>query len=847
MKKIVVGLLAHVDAGKTTCSESLLAASGQLRKAGRVDHQDTFLDYDSQERRRGITIYAKQARLHAAHSEIVLLDTPGHVDFSAEMERTLSVLDYALLILSSRELVQAHTRTIWKLLEQAHIPIFLFVNKMDLSLRSRAELLADLQRELSPQIADWDSPQEELALLDDQLLACFEERGRLSDEEIAQAIARRSFSLAAFGSALHQEGIDSLLEMLDRMTAAKQYPAEFGARVFKISRDLQGSRLTHIRITGGSLKAREMIAGEKIDQIRFYHGNTFTTQLSAEAGDLCTLKGPLHLQAGQGLGFEQTEASAPAGCLSCQMILPDHIDAFAFSRQLAELQEEDPSLQFTYHQENSRISVSLMGEVQTEVLQQLILDRFQVPVSFSAAEVEYRETILDPVEGVGHFEPLRHYAEVHLMLAPLPAGNGVEIDTDCPMDVLKPQWQSQILNALDSASLRGVLTGSLLTDLRITLISGRGSVAHTGGQDFREAALRALRQGLLQSRCVLLEPYGSYELQVPQETFSRACYDLEQRHASYETAVRPDGSEILTGEGPIRLLQNYAAEVAAYSRGTGSFFLSFTGYRPSRDQEKLTAESGYDPLSDLTQPAYSVFCQHGAGFNVPWDHVTEYMHVPLRSSAPAESAPARHTGLKVSDAELETIMNRLYPKKEKPAEPTPRSYAPASAAVKAAPVLPKILIVDGYNMIFSWDELKDEARQDLAAAREKLIAMLAEYSFHYNGRIVLVFDAYLVKDSIGSSMHADHLEIIYTRCGETADSYIEGRIEQLSRKYQVTVATSDQLEQLAVLQHGALRCPARELYQQIIAATRTSLSKSNASLHSGSYPLKDLKKKFEQK
>lgn len=846
MKKIVIGLLAHVDAGKTTCSESLLVASGQLRHAGRVDHQDAFLDYDAQERRRGITIYAKEARLHTAHAEIVLLDTPGHVDFSAEMERTLSVLDYALLILSSRELVQAHTRTIWKLLEQAHIPVFLFINKMDLSVRSRPELLADLQRELSPQIANWNAPQEEMALLDEKLLECFEQCGTLSDGEIAGAVARRSFSPAVFGSALHQDGISDLLAMLDRFTEERAYPAEFGARVFKISRDLQGNKLTHIRITGGSLKAKEVIAGEKIDQIRFYHGNTFTTQLSAEAGDLCTLKGPIRLQAGQGLGFEQTEAALPVGCLSCQMILPDSTDAFAFSRELVQLQEEDPSLQFTYHKEDSRISVRLMGRVQTEVLQQLILDRFHVPVSFSDSTVEYRETIRDVSEGVGHFEPLRHYAEVHLLLEPLPAGSGVEIDTSCPIDVLKPQWQSQILNALDSAALTGVLTDSPLTDLRITLISGRGSIKHTEGQDFREAALRALRQGLMKSRSVLLEPYGSFELRIPSETLSRASYDLEQRHASYETAVCPDGSSLLSGEGPVRLLQNYAAETASYTRGTGSFSLSFNGYQPSEDQEKLVGEAGYDALSDSAHPSFSIFCQHGAGFNVPWDQAEEYMHVPMRSSAPAAEAPSRPASLKVSDAELEAIMNRLYPKKERPSEPTPRQSAPASPAVRAAPVLPQILIVDGYNMIFSWDELKEEARQDLAAAREKLIAMLEEYSFHFNGRIMLVFDAYLVKDSIGSSMHADHLEIIYTRCGETADSYIEGRIEQLSRKYQVTVATSDQLEQLAVLQHGALRCPARELYQRIIAATRASLSESAASLHSGSYPLKDLKKKLEQ-
>ncbi|MCF0110943.1 MAG: NYN domain-containing protein [Erysipelotrichaceae bacterium] len=842
MKQITLGLVAHVDAGKTTCSEAILYTCGTIRSSGRVDHKDTFLDYDSQERSRGITIYLKQARFDYKETHFTLLDTPGHLDFSCEMERTLQVLDVAVLILSSNEPVQSHTRTIWKLLNDYHIPTFLFVNKMDISYATKEEILQSLQKELSSSCIPLDTIDEEVALLDDELLEQWTENNTLSAESLQKAIAARHIFPVYFGSGLKQDGITELLEGLNQYAPQPHYPADFGARVFKITRDPQGNRLTHIKMTGGSLKVKNYIENEKVDQIRLYHGNQFTMKDEVFAGEICSLKGPHNLQIGQGIGYEHKQAPLLQSCLSYEMVLPKEVDPFLFMQSLQQLKEEDPQLDFRYNTEQKSIHARLMGEVQIEILRQVILDRFKTDVSFKEGRVTYKETILNTTEGVGHFEPLRHYAEAHLLLEPLPTGSGIQIVSDCPVDFLKLQWQNQILSALDEAELTGVLTNSELTDIKITLISGKGHIKHTEGQDFNEAAMRALRHGLLKNESVLLEPYGTYTLRIPTTQLSKAYFDMEQRQATIEVTDTNEQFTTVTGKGPIRLLQNYQMQVLSYTQGKGSFQIQFASYEPSLDQRQLIEETGYNPLEDVSHPCGSVFCHHGAGVVVPFEEVEEYMHLPLRQTVIYEPSTPRYNTNKVSDEEMNRIMNKLYPKKELPKEQI-RKKVEEPKYEKPKPSKPKCLIVDGYNMIFCWENLKQMATTQIANARDLLIEILDEYAAHYKGKMILVFDAYL-QDGKGSSQKRNNLEIVYTKKGQTADSYIEKAIGDLLKDYTVTVATSDNLEQVSAHAQGALRCSAREL-ELMIQAAHTKTKDLKYTQAKGHYPLQGLKDKVK--
>lgn len=849
LHRLCAGLLAHVDAGKTTLSEALLYQAHQLRSLGRVDHQNSFLDYDPQERRRGITIYAKQAVIQWQSTQLTLLDTPGHVDFSAEMERTLQVLDCAILVISATEGIQAHTRTIWKLLESEHIPVFLFINKMDIAHVSSCELIAQLRDALDPHCVDVSErgPLAEMAAMsDDALLEDFLAHGDLRDEQIAQAVADRQLFPCCFGSALKLEGISDLLDALVRWLPVPVYPSQFGMRAFKVFRDAQGMRLTQVKITGGTLKAKSTLDnGDKVDQIRLYSGNRFTMINEAPAGTLCALKGPVLLEAGQGLGFEKTRFPAQTGCLSCALIPPSGCDSVQLYRQLRQLKEEDPQLQLQYEPHTGEIRIQVMGKVQLEILRQTIADRFHVDVRFSEARISYRETILTAVEGIGHYEPLRHYAEVHLMLEPGEPGSGIQLDTVCPLDLLEQNWQHQVLSVLEEEKLTGVLTGAPLTDIKITLLSGKAHPKHTEGGDFRQATLRALRQGLRSTECVLLEPVLNYSLDVAAQDVSRALYDIERMNGTAALKDQPCGTRMLIeGQAPASGLQNYAAEVAAYTRGTGRLSTSFAGYQPCAQAASVMEASGYDPDADLQHPADSIFCSHGAGFLVHWYEIDKYMHLPRYTAQPANSAAApRHQRYTISDAELKSVMDATYKPRPKIHPRTPvRRHDLLPDKVDITPQQEKTdcLLVDGYNLIHSWSSLKTLAEQDLGAARDELIRLLSSYQGSRKGILILVFDAYKVKDNPGQTIKLDMIYVIYTRTSQTADSYIERATHELASHFHVTVATSDGLEQLIILGQGAMRMSARELEAQVMQANRTYSTRAITDPQ-GNRPMSQLK------
>ena len=832
MEKLVVGILAHVDAGKTTLSEGMLYTCGKLKKLGRVDHGDAFLDTDPMEKERGITIFSKQAILPLDTVEITLLDTPGHVDFSAEMERTLSVLDCAILVVSGADGVQGHTHTLWKLLERYQVPTFLFVNKMDLAGADRAALLGELKGRLDEGCVDMDDQEalfEQAALCDEGLLEDYLETGAVPDIALTALMARRKLFPCWFGSALKLEGVEEFLHGLERYAPRPEYPAGFGARIFKISRDGQGARLTWMKITGGSLKVKTVLEGpgwsDKADQLRVYSGAKFQPVDQAPAGSVVAVTGLPSAAAGQGLGFE-AEGTPPAlePVLTYQVILPQGQDPVTALQKLRQLEEEDPQLHMVWSERLREIHIQLMGQVQLEILRRLILERFGMEVSFGQGGIVYRETIAAPVIGVGHYEPLRHYAEVHLLMEPGERGSGITLATACSEDVLEGNWQRLILTHLAERAHPGVLTGSPLTDVKITLLAGRAHLKHTEGGDFRQATYRAVRQGLMEAESLLLEPWYTFRLEVPSPQVGRALSDVQRMGGECDPPETAGETTVLTGSAPVAGLRDYGGEVAAYTRGMGRLSCTLKGYYPCHDQQAVVEALGYDPERDVENPTGSVFCAHGAGYNVAWDQVKEMAHVdsglsldkPPEPESPA--APARRTssnpGLSLEqDKELMAIYERTYGKVERNSfrpqpKPARTSLDDQKYNVQTQNKGPEYLLVDGYNIIFAWEELKRVAQTNLDAARQLLMDLLSNYQGFKKCVVILVFDAYKVPRNVQDVFKYHNIYVVYTKEAETADAYIERATYEIGRHHHVRVATSDGAEQLIILGHGALRLSA---------------------------------------
>ena len=845
MKHICIGILAHVDSGKTTLSEGLLYASGALRKLGRVDHGDAFLDTDALERERGITIFAKQAMLTVGEREFTLLDTPGHVDFSAEMERTLSVLDYAVLVISGSDGVQSHTRTLWRLLTRYEVPTFLFINKMDLAGTDKSSLMERLTQTLSAECVDFSAPpqgrDEALALCDEAALESLLERGSIDDSLISEMIKSRKVFPCFFGSALKMDGVEDFLSALARFTVAPEYPSEFGAKVFKISRDAQGGRLTWLKVTGGALRVKAPLSyraqnqdyQEKADQLRLYSGIKFRTLEKAGAGSVVAVTGLSHSYVGLGLGTE-AEASAPLlqPVLTYQLVLPDGADAHNALTKLRELEEEDPMLRIVWDERYGQIHVQLMGKIQLEILRRRILDRFGLAVTFGEGSIVYRETIASPVLGMGHFEPLRHYAEVQLLIEPLPRGTGIQLASNLATDALDLNWQRLIFTHLLEREHAGVLTGSALTDVRFTLVAGRAHLKHTEGGDFRQATYRAVRQGLMQAESLLLEPYYDFRLEVPAECVGRAMTDLQSMGGTVDSPQSVGENTVLTGYAPVRTLRDYFTDVAAYTRGRGQLSCAVRGYETCQNQDEIVASLGYDAERDTDNPASSVFCDHGGSITIPWNEVAQHVHCDSgihfdKEETEEKSAPPPRRGVGAgsayaADKELQEIFERTYGKVARRAFEPAKKPARTSLAdhydVTIHSEDTEYLLVDGYNIIFAWDELQRLAAQDIAAARGALIDILANYQGFRKCRVIVVFDAYKVKGNPGSVQTVHGIKVVYTKEAETADTYIERATYELRRERRVRVATSDGPEQVIILGHGALRVSARAFHAEVEAA-----------------------------
>ncbi|WP_294756408.1 translation factor GTPase family protein [uncultured Flavonifractor sp.] len=843
MDKLVIGILAHVDAGKTTLSEGLLYTCGRLKKLGRVDHKDAFLDTDPMERERGITIFSKQAILPLEGAEITLLDTPGHADFSAEMERTLQVLDCAILVISGTDGVQGHTHTLWKLLERYGVPTFLFINKMDLAGADRDALLTELKSKLDEGCVDFAAPaeqiQEQAAVCDEDALERYLEDGALDDGALTALIAKRKLFPCWFGSALKLEGVAEFLQGLEHYAPRPRYGPDFAARVFKISRDSQGARLTWMKITGGSLKVKALLSGpgweEKADQLRIYSGAKFQAVDEAAAGTVCAVTGLSATAAGEGLGAE-AEALPPAlePVLTYQVVLPAGQDPHTALQKLKQLEEEDPQLHLVWNERLGELHVQLMGEVQLEILQRLIAERFGMEVSFGQGGIVYRETIAGAVEGVGHYEPLRHYAEVHLLMEPLPRGSGLVLTSACPQDMLDINWQRLVLTHLAERSHPGVLTGSPITDMKITLVAGRAHLKHTEGGDFRQATYRAVRQGLMEAESILLEPWYNFRLEVPAEQVGRALSDLQRMHGRVEPPETAGDMAVLTGSAPVEQLRDYGREVAAYTRGRGRLSCTSGGYAPCHNQDEVVAAMGYDPERDVENPPGSVFCAHGAGYNVKWDEVKAHAHVdsglrlgeepPEEEAAPPRPRPQSYAGSLEQDKELQAIFERTYGKVERNAfRPQPRpartSLDDKKYSIKAQDRGPEYLLVDGYNIVFAWDELKAAAKENLDAARQMLMDILSNYQGFKKNVVILVFDAYKVPRSVQDVTRYHNIYVVYTKEAETADAYIERATYEIGRHHRVRVATSDGAEQLIILGHGALRLSASTFRAEVEQVT----------------------------
>lgn len=834
MKHINIGMLAHVDAGKTTLSESLLYTSGSIRHMGRVDHKDAFLDYDAQERHRGITIYAKQAVFSWKDTQFTLLDTPGHVDFSAEMERVLRVLDYAIVIINALDGVQSHTETIWRLLQHYNIPVLLFINKMDVGYVDRIQLLKEIQNRLDAHCLDVSEQSsdryEQIAMCSDELLDIYMKTGTIADDKIAEALANRQLFPCYFGSALKMEGIQEFLDVLDRYTQPVQYPKTFGARIFKISRDENGNRLTHMKITGGSLKVKTKLSeDEKVDQIRLYSGNRYQLLEEAESGCVCAIKGLTGFQAGDGLGFEQEASPVQlTSFMNYRLLLPPDCDPFVMLRQLRQLAEEDPQLHVHFDTHVQELHVRLMGTIQTQILKQTILERFGVAVEFDEGRVVYKETIQETVEGVGHYEPLRHYAEVHVLLEPLPQGSGMQFETNCREEELERHWQRLILTHLSETEHVGVLSGSPITDIKITLLCARAHQKHTEGGDFRQATYRAVRQGLRSAKSILLEPYYNFRLELPPSCVSRAIFDIERWNGTFQLQEKSEECSVIIGAAPVRKLQQYPQEVYAYTKGKGRLFCTLKGYEPCADQEEILKEIAYDCDSDLEHPCGSIFCSHGAGYYVPWDEVKQRMHIQSEWGRMQQKKERyqSYTTKPVDEKELEEIFIRTYgPIKRRPPERVKKATNIIDLEKQNITYqpLPECLLVDGYNVIHDWEELKEMAKDHLDAARHRLIDILCSYQGYRNCELILVFDAYKVKEGLGSSHKEGTIHVVYTKQAQTADMYIEQATHQLASTFRVCVATSDGMEQLIASGQGASRMSSRQLYAEVQRMRQVSI------------------------
>ena len=825
-RRVVIGITAHVDAGKTTLAEAMLYRTGQLRKLGRVDHGSAAMDSHLLERERGITIFLSQAELPLGDMEVTLLDTPGHVDFSAEMERTLSVLDYAILVISGVDGVQAHTRTLWRLLELYRVPTFLFVTKMDFGRRDRDCLMESLRHELGEGCVDFtpaarDRRMEQLATCREDALEAYLDTGMVPEELVRQLVRQRLVFPCWFGSGLKLEGIDEFLEGLARYVEPPAYPAAFSARVFKISHDAQGKRLTHLKVTGGTLRVRDAISyggrQEKAAQLRIYTGGRFRPVDQVPAGGICAVQGLTATWGGQGLG-EREEAVRPVlePVMRYRMALPPDCDSRVLLPQLRQL-EEDPQLRFTAR--DGELHVSLMGRVQAEILRSLVAQRFGVEVELDRGRVLYKETIDAPVEGVGHYEPLRHYAEVHLLLEPLPQGSGLVLATRCPEDDLDRSWQRLIMTHLQEKTHLGVLTGSPVTDMKITLMSGRVHIKHTEGGDFRQATYRAVRQGLMQARSRLLEPYYAFRLEVPPEQLGRAISDVRLRSGSFDAPEEAGDMTLLRGRVPVTEFDDYAQEVASYTGGRGRLSLEPAGYGPCHNSDAVIAAADYDPEADLENTPDSVFCAHGGGFPVKWNRVAEYMHLPGCLEKPRdEEAPARRRCIRLDDAELEAIMAREFGPVRRPLyrAPEKRETLPDTGLREIGQ---RYYVVDGYNVIFDWDELHALADRDLSAARERLMDTLCGWAAFTHTQVVLVFDGYKVPGSLGEKFDYRGIHVVYTKERETGDMYIERFLQQVGKNDHVRVVTSDGLIQLSAVRTGVMRMSSAEFGRQVAEAS----------------------------
>lgn len=826
-RRLVLGIFAQVDAGKTTLSEALLYKTGALRTLGRVDRGDAHLDTHELERARGITIFSKQARFETERLAVTLLDTPGHADFAPEAERVMPVIDCALLLVSGTDGVQGHTLTLWRLLQHYGVPVVLFFNKMDLPGADRAALLADARTALSDRCAALDDA-ESVALSSEALLEHFLNTGALDDALAADAVAKRELFPCLFGSARQLDGIDELLRALECLAPAPVYPAELSARVYQIAHDLQGNRLTFLKVTGGTLAVRSAVRchrpdGEpleaKVTQLRLYSGAEFEAVQQVPAGDVCAALGLSGLLAGDTLGDAAPDRGAALEPVMSYCIrLPADLDPQLALPKLRLLEEEEPQLRMVWDARLREIRVQLMGAVQLEILQSLIRMRFGWDVTFDTGRISYRETIAAPVEGVGHFEPLRHYAEVHLILAPLPQGSGLVFDTVCSEDVLDRNWQRLILTHLQEKQHLGVLTGSPVTDLRITLAAGRAHLKHTEGGDFRQATYRAVRQGLMKAESILLEPYYAFRLTVPPEQIGRAISDIRAKSGSFDPPVETLGGTLLQGRAPVSELRDYARDVAAYTRGRGRLSCEVAGYFPCHNTEAVVAALAYDPAADLENTPDSVFCSHGAGITIPWDQVEENMHLesvlrPKPAAVPAAAPRVRTQNLDLDEKELQRIIEREFGPQKTPL------YRPPAAKAEAAVTLPprrkEYLIVDGYNMIFAWDGLREQAGYDLSGARERLLDLLSNYCGFHPCELIVVFDSYRVRGGTGSRSRHNNLRVVYTQEDESADLYIETLVGKIGKNYAVRVATSDALIQLSALRSGVLRVSAAELEREL--------------------------------
>lgn len=840
-KKLTIGILAHVDAGKTTLSEALLYLSGKIRSLGRVDHKNTYLDTNPIERERGITIFSKQARFSSQNCDFILLDTPGHVDFSAEAERTLSLLDYAILVISAPDGVQNHTRTLWQLLEFYSVPTFVFVNKTDISTKLKEDIEADISRSLSKNcIAFYDTQSkqeldEKLALADESFLESFLEGTPIEDEAIAELVSRRGLFPVVFGSALRMEGVEFLLETVEKFTLSPIYTKEnFGAKVYKIARTAS-ARLTYIKITSGKLSARDELSylshdgkklSEKVSQIRLYSGEKFEQTDSVLAGEICAVLGLSATYVGQGLGIEEdTCKPILEPVLSYNIILPPECDPILYFPKLKELEEEEPSLHLLWNGSLRQIEARLMGDIQIDLLKRLIFERFGINCELDTGKILYKEKIAAKAIGIGHFEPLRHYAEVQLLMEPQPKGTGLIFDTRLQENSLDLNWQRLILSHLYEKDHRGSLIGALLTDTKITLVAGKAHLKHTEGGDFREATLRAVRQGLMKAGCVLLEPYYKFTIEIPNSNVGRTISDLQARSAEFEIESSNEDITVIKGRAPVAKLQGYTSELISYTGGKGRLFCTSDGYEPCHNSDEIIAESNYDPTADLENTPHSVFCAHGAGFVVPWNEVDGYKHLEanIALSNSAESIIPKASGLKkkydLSNEELEAIMLREFGpiRRKQYSEPKVNS---ADANKKHRPrklsaPSKNLLIIDGYNLIYSWDELKTISDHSLEKARETLMDILSNYVAYTKTELVLVFDAYLVKGGVGSDFTHDGYRVVYTKQDQTADAFIEEMMHELGPDYNVTVVTGDRLLQFSAVHSGVLRMTAKEFLDDV--------------------------------